>query len=198
MHANNERELGWHMGRIHGWPGDEKTDDMDISCESQGVRYCVICDYEAEDMYDLEGHHWAEHEDVDVVDHDRRSLEGKDSKNESVKCANIHQSIHPNYNHIDCNFCGQKFESQKLLMEHKKKVHIKKVASCWNFSAGKCEFGDDSCWFSHSKNIEHFKCNICGLVFKTKNETHYHQKREHVRSIPKCNPDLQAGICFRV
>ena len=67
-----------------------------FSCESQGVRYCVICDYEAEDMYDLEGHHWAEHEDVEVVDHNRRSLEGKDNKNESVKCANIHQRIHQN------------------------------------------------------------------------------------------------------
>ena len=71
----NEKELGWHMGKYHGWPGDEKTDDMDIRCESQGVRYCMICDYEAEDMYDLEAHHWSEHEDVEVVDHDRRSLE---------------------------------------------------------------------------------------------------------------------------
>ena len=50
------RELGWHMGKHHGWPGEENTENMDISRESQGVRYCVICDYEAEDFYDLEAH----------------------------------------------------------------------------------------------------------------------------------------------
>ena len=40
----------------------------------------MICDYEAENMNDLEGHLWAEHEDVEVVDHERRPLEGKDNK----------------------------------------------------------------------------------------------------------------------
>ena len=35
--GKNEKELGWHMGKYHGWPGDEKPDDMDISCESQGI-----------------------------------------------------------------------------------------------------------------------------------------------------------------
>ena len=48
---------------------------MDASCESQCDRYCVICDYEAEDTYDLEAYHWSEHEDVEVFDHDKRSLE---------------------------------------------------------------------------------------------------------------------------
>ena len=98
--GKNEKELCWHMGKYHGWPGDEKTDDMDIdiSCESQGVRCCVICDYEAEDMYDLEAHHWSEHEDVEVVDHDKQSLEVKDNKQESVECVTIHKSIYQNLN----------------------------------------------------------------------------------------------------
>jgi hypothetical protein len=76
--AVNERELGWQMGKHHGWPSDQKTDDMDISRESQGVRYCVICDYEAEDMYNLEAHTWAEHEEVSIVDHARRTLEDRE------------------------------------------------------------------------------------------------------------------------
>ena len=91
-------------------------------------------------------------------------------------------TIHQNDNHIDCNFCGDKFETKKILMKHKKRVDREKVALCWNFSAGKCDFGNDSCWFNHSKNSEvseNFKCKICGQVFKTKNESHYHQKREH-------------------
>ena len=34
--------------------------------------------------------------------------------------------------------------------------------------------------------MDNFKCNICQTVFKTKNEVHYHQRPEHVRSIPQC------------
>ena len=40
--GDTERELGWHMGKIHGWPSDLKDDNksesMDISTGSQGVR----------------------------------------------------------------------------------------------------------------------------------------------------------------
>ena len=92
--AVNERELRWHMGKHHGWPSDQKTDYMDISRESQGVRYCVICDYEAEDMYDLEAHTWAEHEEVSIVDHARRTLEDREYSKESVECVSIQQNLH--------------------------------------------------------------------------------------------------------
>ena len=80
-------------------------------------------------------------------------------------------------------------------MEHKKRLHIEKVALCWNFSAGNCDFGNDSCWFRHSNNLENFKCNICEQAFKTKKETHYHQKHEHALSVPQCkNESLK--ICL--
>ena len=135
--SDNERELGWHMGKHHGWPSDQETEEMDVSCESQGVRYCVICEYEAEDMYDLEAHTWSEHEDVDKVDHTRRSLEERDINKESVECINIQQRLHQTESQIGCNFCGEKFVTQRILMEHKKRVHTERVALCWNFSAGK-------------------------------------------------------------
>jgi hypothetical protein len=38
---------------------------MDISTGSQGVRYCNICNYEAEGMYDLIAHTWSEHDDAE-------------------------------------------------------------------------------------------------------------------------------------
>ena len=104
--GTSEKELGWHMGKYHGWPGEEKTGeiDMDISCESQGVRYCVICDFEAEDMYDLEAHHWAEHEDVEVVDHNRRKLEEKDNRKEFLEYVTVHKhSIDQTANQIEKN-----------------------------------------------------------------------------------------------
>ena len=132
-------------------------------------------------MYALEAHTWSEHEEVSIVDHARRSLEERDNNKESVECVNIQQRLHQTDSQIGCNFCGEKFETQRMLMEHKKRVHIEKVALCWNFSAGKCDFSDDSCWFSHSKSLqvtESFKCNICQHVFKTKNKVHYHQTHE--------------------
>ena len=57
------------------WPINQKAEDMDISCDSQGARYCVLCDYEAEDMYDLEAHTWSEHDEVEQVNHKGRSLD---------------------------------------------------------------------------------------------------------------------------
>ena len=32
----NEREFGWHMGKYHGWPGNEKSEEMDISNSEWG------------------------------------------------------------------------------------------------------------------------------------------------------------------
>ena len=52
----NERELGWHMGKNHGWPSDQKSEDMDKSIGSMDARFCEKCDYEADSMYDLDTH----------------------------------------------------------------------------------------------------------------------------------------------
>ena len=57
--GNNTRELSWHMSENHGWPEADKSVDLD---SSQGVRYCIKCNYEAEDMYDLDAHTWSEHD----------------------------------------------------------------------------------------------------------------------------------------
>ena len=52
----NERELGWHMGKNHGWPSEQKSEDMDKSIGSMDARFCEKCDYEADSMYDLDTH----------------------------------------------------------------------------------------------------------------------------------------------
>ena len=185
-------------GPLGHWPSDQETEEMDVSCESQGVRYCVICEYEAEDMYDLEAHTWSEHEDVEIIDHSKRTLEERDCNKESLEHVSIHQSLHQNDNQIGCNFCGENFETRRILMEHKKRVHLEKVALCWNFSAGKCDFSNDSCWFSHINNLKgmaNFKCKICQNVSETQNELHYQEKREHARSIPQCR-NASKGTCF--
>ena len=51
----NRNQVGtWK--KHHGWPREHKAEEMDLDLDdSQGVRYCVVCDYEAEDMSDRMG-----------------------------------------------------------------------------------------------------------------------------------------------
>ena len=47
-------------------------------------------------------------------------------------------------------------------MKHKKLHHAESITPCWNHAGGKCEFGDEECWFSHEEKYEPiFKCNSC-------------------------------------
>jgi hypothetical protein len=59
----NERELGWHMGKNHGWPSEQKGETMDISLLSMDPRNCDKCGYEAESLYVLNAHTWEVHDD---------------------------------------------------------------------------------------------------------------------------------------
>ena len=60
-------------------------------------------------------------------------------------------------------------------MVHKKEVHTEKVAVCWNFVEGHCDFGDKLCWFNHtidtSMTAVVFNCNLCVKVFKTRSSS---------------------------
>ena len=190
-------QLKWHMNQNHGWPEivqtqsdkSQRAEDMDISTESQGARYCVICDYEAEDMYDLEAHHWSEHEEVDEVDHTRRK---------SSETFLAYQKPKYEQRSIGCNLCDDKFETRDNLMKHKKINHNEKVAACWNFSSGYCEFGEETCWFNHSKDITskpaEFKCNLCGKDFLARPSFLEHRKNEHKQVVKKCN-NASNGKC---
>ena len=52
------------MSENHGWPKEKESVDLD---SSQGIRYCSICNYEAEDMYDLDVHTWDKHDEEDFL-----------------------------------------------------------------------------------------------------------------------------------
>ena len=156
------------MGKIHGWPSDqkegEKSDHMDKSTGSQGVRYCTICNYEAEDMYDLDAHTWSEHDDGDESDH-----------------------------HKFCKFCDDGYDNLRDLMIHNKKEHSDKVNTCWHFSVGNCPFGDENCWFIHSSDKE-YKCNLCGETYSNQTDYLNHKKRNHENSVKKCK-NMNNGSC---
>ena len=61
--AESERELGWHMGRHHGWPSHEKPESMNTSLLSTDPRNCGICGYEAKSLYDFDAHTWDVHDE---------------------------------------------------------------------------------------------------------------------------------------
>ena len=41
--GEHEREIGWHMGRHHGWPSDQKAESMNISLLSTDPGNCDKC-----------------------------------------------------------------------------------------------------------------------------------------------------------
>ena len=140
--AEHEKELGWHMGRSHGWSSeansvinyDAKADKMDISLLSTDPRTCEKCDYEAEDLYDYDAHTWDIHDDE----------EGDQSPS------------------ISCQFCENRCANLKELMEHKKRQHQEKINVCWNYSTGNCQYGDEKCWFLHRETNEtRIECTQC-------------------------------------
>ena len=88
-------------------------------------------------MYDLDGHTWSEHEDVEED-------EESDQVNRSNRSYNADNSF-------VCTFCDDNFKSKRDLMKHKKMDHLEKIAQCWKYSAGNCEFCDENCWFNHCK-----------------------------------------------
>ena len=159
------------MGKNDGWPNDHKSEDMDTSIGSMDPRKCDKCDYEAESMYDLDGHTWSEHDDVEED-------EESDQVNRSNRSYNADNSF-------VCTFCDDNFKTQRDLMKHKKMDHLEKIAQCWKYSAGNCEFGDENCWFDHcSKKSK--KWVWCEDVFSSQSDFHSHQKVQHRQFVPMC------------
>ena len=76
-------------------------------------------------------------------------------------------------------------------MKHKKIHHAMRINNCWNNAGGKCEFGEEESWFSHS--IENgtdrektFECNNCDETFDVKAKLLYHRKKHHLESVQTC------------
>ena len=166
--GEKERELGWHMGKNHGWPSsDQKAEHMDISSDSQGVRFCEQCEYEAEDRYDLDAHESTEHTSF----------------------------VPKRHKPLPCNLCEHSFNKKYELMKHKKSEHTEKVRVCWNFPLGKCSFSDETCWFHHSENTrDSYQCNLCDNKFLNQSQFLNHRKTYHEHVVPTCR-NYSNGSC---
>ena len=92
---------------------------------------------------------------------------------------------------FNCNECifqgSSNLELDWQLMEHRKKNHTESVQLCWNFSSGKCGYGDDKCWFLHCKaSKSEMKCNFCDKTFASQSEFLTHRKRYHKQIVQPC------------
>ena len=92
---------------------------------------------------------------------------------------------------IACNFCEDTFESKGYLMSNKKRTHNEKVEICWNFSSGTCPYGEQNCWFSHSKErinsrLSEFNYNFCETICMSQSEMLNHRKMKHGKNVPLC------------
>ena len=171
--GRNERELGWHIGRNHDLPLDENAETMDITNDSEGVRCCKECGFEANNMYNLNAHKRTAHSNSIIVD-DRQ-------------------------NSRQCNCCDKTFTSIRDLMIHKKKEHAEKVSHCWHFSAGTCPYRDEQCWFIHTTeksnfSISEYTCNICEKVCSNQSNFLQHRKKYHEEHVASCN-NFYKGEC---
>ena len=76
-------------------------------------------------------------------------------------------------------------------MHHNKNEHIEKVANCWKYSSGNCEYGEYNCWFTHTKNEivmepAEIECNRCEQVFTARSEFLKNRKQVHKQFVPNC------------
>ena len=166
--ASNDSELNWHMGKIHGWPLNQSTGDLDYSA---GPIDCKRCDYQAEDGYDLDAHRWSEHEEdedgqiICKICEEKFASVGNLMKHKKLKhrekvsvCQNYNTNGCPFEDHkcwflhmqseeeFKCNICEENFKSKSDFMRHRKSNRSDMVQYCKNNK--KCVF-KNSCWFRH-------------------------------------------------
>ena len=60
FNAFKDSRLSLHTENVHVGSHENSHEDLD---SSQGFRVCNRCDYEAEDIYELDGHLWYGHEE---------------------------------------------------------------------------------------------------------------------------------------
>ena len=73
--------------------------------------------------------------------------------------------------------------------------HAENVNPCWNYASGKCDFGDDKCWFIHkSENGGRFECTSCETTFAVQAKLLQHRKQNHIDSVQSCR-NMVSGAC---
>ena len=150
-----------------------------VSVQTDTILSCLKCDYQVDDIYEFDAHRWTEHNDDE--DEEMEVIDNDIEVHKVEKCADD----------FKCNFCDKHFKNKRDLMKHNKMEHRERLANCWRYASGNCQFGDDYCWFNHFiSDVEQepivIKCSWCDEVFKTQSDFLKHKKRNHKQFVPKC------------
>ena len=132
---------------------------------------CNICIYVATCEEELNWHMGESHDQPDDSYFDKDFYcdicsKWFDQESDMIDHRKQHHVMNADSDRHSCNFCEETFSTIKHLMKHKKTMHVEKVSICWQFVSGTCIFGDQHCWFIHSKSSNaleavNFKCSTC-------------------------------------
>ena len=75
----------------------------------------------------------------------------------------------------------ESFDTKDSVMKHRKLSHIEKVKQCLFYSEGKCDYGEQLCWFKPGKSSDKqettkLNCTICNTDFKLRSDFMNHRK----------------------
>ena len=111
-----------------------------------------------------------------------------------------------NVGELSCRNCGEKFQSKRSLLDHRKHSHFNTVAFCRNYQEGKCPFTSEMCWWNHRElsdaRSDVVGCYICNETFENKSEMMLHRKIMHPNHVRACqnfmknNCRLQSKYCW--
>ena len=169
-----------------------------VSVQTDTKFVCHKCDYRVEDVYEFDAHRWIEHEDDDELDGGNNDVVDMEVSEHEIEEQRFKQCLEQ----FNCNLCDDNFQMKRDLMNHRKKQHTDKLANCWKFAVGTCQYGSH-CWFKHWENEEEpreIKCNLCEKLFTTLSDFHTHKKQKHKQSVQICrnsnNGKCRYGVQF--
>ena len=150
-----------------------------VSVQTEEIILCHKCDYEADDIYELDAHTYSEHLPESYLTC-RYCEYGFDTKKELMihrkkhhidrvnTCRDFSNGVCPFvdsvcwYKHSEavltigevsntfkCNLCDEGYTSKSEIMYHKKLKH--RAPQCKNNIQGTCWFGEEKCWFAHNQ-----------------------------------------------
>ena len=173
--CNEEQELHQHIRLKH-------TVELDISSAMlvEKEEECKNTSSRSEDMnrHIQDIHKKRENYDCEKCEHTCSKVE----------VTRKHKTLqHLGEGSMKCKTCGEVFNSKPELMRHRKLEHPNTVANCRNYSEGRCNFDDNSCWWHHKDGEQvEIECYFCEKTFDTKGKVMIHRKMEHPRTVKQC------------
>ena len=148
---------------------EQVKDDQSMENEMEESYKCKLCDFEADDVYELDAH-WF-----------------------STRCGD--SLLHCHY--CDRNYLtkGDLMKHRKQNHPEKVNVCIHFFGGGCDHGEDTCWYSHKSTSSSGAIELPEFKCNNCDKVFVNKFEYMHHRKQDHKESVPQCKKGM-GGTCW--